>query len=164
MHMYMLFNKSKIYIKTLKTLLHVLITQSPSGRIVVVFCLLFLNVNVFIQPHNLVSLSCPCTDVDTWSAYIQSPFFSLLHLLILAFCDHLDYIWHLLVESLREPLAPLELEIMFSSKSVITEVTKFVLIVRTGQCTVKLNFPDGFRELFSMLLCGQPFLSPGFFL
>ena len=71
----MLLNKCKIYIKTLKMLLHVLITQSPSGRIVVVFCLLLLNVNVFIQPHSLGSLSCPCTDVDTWSAYIQSLFF-----------------------------------------------------------------------------------------
>ena len=33
MHIYMLFNKSKIYIKTLKTLLHVSIIRSSSDSI-----------------------------------------------------------------------------------------------------------------------------------
>ena len=88
----MLFNKSKIYIKTLKMLLHVSITRSSSGSIVVVFSLLLLNVNVIIQPHTLGSLSCPGTDAQTWSTYIQSSFFFILHLLSLAFCDLLPYI------------------------------------------------------------------------
>jgi len=42
MHICISFNKSKIYIKTIKTLLHVLITRSSSGRIVVVFVFYFL--------------------------------------------------------------------------------------------------------------------------
>ena len=33
MHMHIFFKKSKIYIKTLKTFLHVLITRSSSGSI-----------------------------------------------------------------------------------------------------------------------------------
>ena len=55
------------------------------------FCLLLLNVNVIIQPHSLGSLSCPGTDAYTWSTYIQSPLFFILHLLSLAFCDLLAY-------------------------------------------------------------------------
>ena len=51
-----------------------------------------INVNVIIQSHSLGSLSCPGTDAYTWSTYIQSPFFFVLHLLSLAFCDHLAYI------------------------------------------------------------------------
>jgi len=53
---------------------------------------LIVNVNVIIQPHTLGSLSCPCTDAYTQSTYIQSTFLSVLHLLSLAFCDHLPYI------------------------------------------------------------------------
>jgi len=90
-HIYAIF-KSKIYIKRLKTLLNVSITRSSSGRIVVVFCLLLLNINVIIQPHTLGSLSCPGTDAYTWSTYIQSTFLTVLHLLSLAFRDHLAYI------------------------------------------------------------------------
>jgi hypothetical protein len=50
------------------------------------------NVNVIIQHHSLGSLSCPGTDVYTWSTYMQSPFFSVLHILKLVFCDHLPYV------------------------------------------------------------------------
>ena len=92
MYIYILFNKSKIYIKTLKMLLHISITRSSSGRFVVVFCLLLLNVSVTIQPHSLGFLSCPGTDAYTWSTYIQSPLLFILHLLSLEFCDHLLYI------------------------------------------------------------------------
>jgi hypothetical protein len=50
------------------------------------------NVNVIIQHHSLGSLSCPGTDVYTWSTYMQSPFFSVLHILKLVFFDHLPYV------------------------------------------------------------------------
>ena len=53
---------------------------------------------------------------------------------------------------------------MHSSKNVITEVTNLILIVRTGQCTVKLNFPYSLKELLSASLIGQPTTSLGFFI
>jgi hypothetical protein len=43
-------------------------------------CFHLVNVNIIIQHHSLGSLSCPGTDVYTWSTYMQSPFLSVLRI------------------------------------------------------------------------------------
>jgi len=77
--------------------LQVLVTNSVNPATNYCYCCFFLlvlkvNINVIIWHNSLGSLSCPGTDAYTWSTYIQSPFFFVLHLLSLAFCDHLAYI------------------------------------------------------------------------
>jgi hypothetical protein len=49
---------------------------------------------------------------------IFSHHFSVLHVLKLAFCDHLPYVWYLLLGCLMEANTPVELERMHSSESV----------------------------------------------
>ena len=72
------------------------ISVNPATKYCNCYCLFLLvlkvNVNVIIWHNSLGSLSCPGTDAYTWSTHIQSAFFFVLHLLSLAFCDHLAYI------------------------------------------------------------------------